>query len=43
MSSTLPGTSYGARFTVPGGKSDCRTSILVRQNGIGAVGALPAF
>lgn len=31
------------RFTVPGDKSEYRASILVRQNGVGAISALPAF
>lgn len=30
------------KFTVPGPKSDYRGSVLVRQNGIGAISALPA-
>lgn len=30
------------RFTVPSRKSDYRASILVRQDGIGAISALPA-
>lgn len=31
------------RFTVPGRKSDYRGSILVRETGVGAISALPAF
>lgn len=31
------------RFTVPGKKSEYRGSILVRETGIGAISALPAF
>lgn len=31
------------RFTVPGKKSEYRGSILVRQTGIGAISALPAY
>ncbi|HMR34292.1 MAG TPA: hypothetical protein PKA09_25270 [Geminicoccus sp.] len=31
------------RFTVPGDKNQYRASILVRQNGVGAISALAAF
>jgi hypothetical protein len=31
------------RFTVPGNKNQYRGSILVREDGIGAISALPAF
>ena len=31
------------KFTVPGKKREYRASILVRENGIGAISALPAY